>query len=169
MPNITNNITNTRIPESNQAGNCCPNLGLEGDPFVCFAFPSESNYCYRFNEPEVVTETYQGNYCLTALFETCEIYKNTDTQQLSDEINLPPVNRKIQPLAIILPIVGLLIILIALYLKFSPDIFGEEILINSTVETSSFFISEAVIADQSLSTPEFTLEWLPVNQRLNAP
>ena len=53
----------------------CPHLGLKSDPTTALHFASVGNYCHHVNPPEVVKETHQTAFCLTADYVNCPVYK----------------------------------------------------------------------------------------------
>jgi hypothetical protein len=152
------NNRNFSTPGSNATGNCCPYLGLAGDPLICYAYPSENNMCYRVAKQGAILESYQENFCLTPKHETCEVYKNNNIKQLPDEIKKLRGKRKIKALAIILPIVGFVCIVLPIILYFFLSLFGDVTITNPFKGSASLLPFVAIIAYQPLSTSENVVE-----------
>lgn len=58
----------------------CPFLGTPGDPGTSLAFPSEANHCFRSRFPIPISSIHQENYCLSAQYETCPVYRQYMTE-----------------------------------------------------------------------------------------
>ncbi len=95
---------NTRVVVIFFPGRCfvssprCPYLGLENDPETCYAFPSESNYCFRLSEPHAIEASHQSGYCLTPAYTRCKIFQRAALearrQVAQPRSNLDPESRK---------------------------------------------------------------------------
>jgi hypothetical protein len=77
----------------------CPYLGLENDPFTCFAYPSNGNFCHRVELPRIVRSSTQLSLCLTSSFETCPVYQAGGKEKESEVVeepqeDTPPVTKQ---------------------------------------------------------------------------
>lgn len=53
----------------------CPCVGALADPATALAFSSDSNHCFRTNFPIPITSIHQENYCLSAQYTMCPVFK----------------------------------------------------------------------------------------------
>lgn len=64
-------------PDGNARPGRCPHLGTEVDPGTSLAFPSDANHCYRTRLPVPISAIHQENYCLSARYTACPVYRQT--------------------------------------------------------------------------------------------
>lgn len=60
----------------------CPHLGLKSDPSTALHFASMGNYCHHVNPPDVVRDSHQNEFCLTAEHVNCPVYKTAEVGRL---------------------------------------------------------------------------------------
>ena len=69
----------------------CPFLGTPADPGTSLAFPSEANHCFRSRFPIPISSIHQENYCLSAHYETCPVYRQYMTEGEAAAVAALPV------------------------------------------------------------------------------
>jgi hypothetical protein len=60
----------------------CKFLGLKEDPAVCFSYPCKENNCFKINNPEPISINQQELFCMSGLFNKCEIYQTLDISHM---------------------------------------------------------------------------------------
>lgn len=108
----------------------CPHLGLKSDPGTALHFPSMGNYCYHVNPPEVVKESHQKQYCLTAEYGQCPIYQSAVARRMPRKYAAGRAamlgEKKRAPTALI--VIGLVVLVLAAFLV--PELTGQGSLLN---------------------------------------
>lgn len=74
---------------SNNTPGRCPFVGTPADPGTSLAFPSEANHCFRSRLPIPISSIHQENYCLSAHYETCPVYRQYATEDGGAELAAP--------------------------------------------------------------------------------
>ena len=53
----------------------CQYLGFIDDPGSCTTYPIRGHLCHRVKIPTHVRQSYQAEFCLTAVFRKCPVYQ----------------------------------------------------------------------------------------------
>lgn len=83
------------LPRRSQANNGtdnsdrCPFIGSAADPGTSLAFSSDANQCFSTRLPVPISTIHQENYCLSAKYETCPVYREHEARAAGSAALLP--------------------------------------------------------------------------------
>lgn len=64
----------------------CPLLGTSADPGTSLSFASDANQCYSTKFPVPISTIHQENYCLSAQYETCPVYRQHNLEGNGEQL-----------------------------------------------------------------------------------
>jgi hypothetical protein len=109
----------------------CPYLGKKKDRTVRYGYPHESNYCYKSNNEQPVSLSYQEQTCIHHAYWKCPVYSPAWTGPFPQNIRRQSVirNEKLYNIFSLIMIILLLLLLVcAAYVVYMLIRFPEVIL-----------------------------------------
>jgi len=138
----------------------CPFLGIKEESSTTYSYPSHAHRCYNVKSPDGIKLAHQEKFCLSELYEECEVFNSSGEEHLPPHIQAG--RRKRQTPAyfktwMLIPLlIGLTILLVAGIIvvkdRYSLTSYGSFAKPNTPLPTHMFTNSSGLIISPSPST-----------------